>query len=292
MACNDPDTPHPNLMQMMDSLFRALPRFRGKYRLAGWLLPVGWQEARDVRVRGRYRCAYTLPNLRENVSLRIYLDGVYEPETIRFICDRVPPGGTVLDLGFNLGSISIPMVRCRPDVRVVGIEASPSVFRYAERNIADNEFTGSIRLFHCAVCDVDDTRLPFDDRSDLFGQSSLVLQETPQTVSVPAVRVDTFLQRESVGRVDFIKVDIEGFEYQAFLGATNLLSGPDAPDILFEFGDWAEQRAGLEPGSAQKLLLSMGYVLYRVEGLTLHRMTEPVTWDFAMIFATKKTGVD
>jgi FkbM family methyltransferase len=279
-------------MQMMDSLFRALPRFRGKYRLAGWLLPAGWQEARDVRVQGRHGCAYTLPNLRENVSLRIFLDGVYESETIRFMCERVPPGGTVLDLGFNLGSISIPMIRCRPDVRVVGIEASPSVFRYAERNIADNGLSGSIRLFQHAVCDVDDVSLPFEDRSDLFGQSSLVLQETPQTVSVPAIRIDTFLQRESVGRVDFIKVDIEGFEYQAFLGAAGLLSGPEAPDILFEFGDWAEERAGLKPGSAQKLLLSMGYVLYRVEGLRLHRMNEPVTWDFAMIFATKKLRVD
>jgi len=63
--------------------------------------------------------------------------------------------------------------------------------------------------------------------------------------------------------VDFIKIDVEGYEYHVFKGAETTLSRPDAPDILFEFVDWAEEKAaGIAIGDAQRILKSYGYRIF------------------------------
>ena len=82
---------------------------------------------------------------------------------------------------------------------------------------------------------------------------------------VCSITVDTLLKQLNVGRVGFIKADIEGFEYFLFKGAGKLLNMPGAPVILFEFVDWAEKNAQLKPGSAQELLQEYGYSLFDLQ---------------------------
>jgi hypothetical protein len=70
-----------------------------------------------------------------------------------------------------------------------------------------------------------------------------------------------------------------------------LLSREDAPDIVFEFVDWAEENAkGITVGAAQKLLLDMGYRIYYFNK-QIRQMKESVDIlkrGFYMLFATKK----
>jgi hypothetical protein len=50
-----------------------------------------------------------------------------------------------------------------------------------------------------------------------------------------------------------------------FQGAEQLLTGDEAPAILFEFGDWAEARMpGGEVGDAQRVLRGYGYEMQRL----------------------------
>ncbi|HLX67114.1 MAG TPA: hypothetical protein VKR41_08965, partial [Puia sp.] len=65
----------------MDALFRSLPAFKGKNRLAGVLLKKKLQTTKDILVKGRYDCSYLLPNVIENVSREIFINGIYEPQT-------------------------------------------------------------------------------------------------------------------------------------------------------------------------------------------------------------------
>ena len=78
-------------------------------------------------------------------------------------------------------------------------------------------------------------------------------------ITVPMRRLDDYAL-EAVG---FIKIDVEGYEHYAFKGAENLLRKDDAPGILFEFADWAENLAsGLKAGDAQRILKDFGYDLF------------------------------
>ena len=57
---------------------------------------------------------------------------------------------------------------------------------------------------------------------------------------VKTISVDTLLNDLKISELNFIKIDIEGYEYFAFKGAEKTLRHANAPDILFEFLDCAE----------------------------------------------------
>jgi len=91
-----------------------------------------------------------------------------------------------------------------------------------------------------------------------------------------------------------IKIDVEGYEYHVFKGAETLLSGHEAPDILFEFVDWAEDLAkDISIGDAQRLLKSCGYrIFYFSENKkVLDEVKGVLVTGSYMLYATKNLKV-
>jgi FkbM family methyltransferase len=272
----------------MDALFRNLPAFKGKNRLAALFLKKKLDTSKDILVRGKYACSYLLPNLIENVSREIFINGIYEQDTSDFFVGRSPQNGVFLDLGANIGAISVPLYRKRNDLRIVGVEAAPWLFPYLQRNFEQNGL-GNASLVNKALFNKDDQDIDFYAPDVKFGKGSLSPTYTDKAIKVRTIRLDTLIGQLQLPRVDIIKIDVEGHEYHVFEGAEMLLGRPDAPDIFFEFEDWAENAAKLAPGTAQSYLLTKGYALYKVEdGNRLNALAQPLTKGSTMLLATKK----
>jgi hypothetical protein len=79
-----------------------------------------------------------------------------------------------------------------------------------------------------------------------------------------------------------MKVDVQGFEFFVFKGMQDLLAKKKALNILFEFEDWAEEAAGLEKGTAQKYITSLGYELFDITG---NKCNNILTKGSAMLWA-------
>ena len=269
-----------------------LPPFRGKKRLARRLYAGLIRSCTPMETVGKFGCTYFLPNISENVAFDIFVNGIYELPTHRFLKSRVPQHATILDLGANIGSVSIPLLKVRTDLRCFAVEAVPWINEYLVRNIDVNGLVNRIVPINLALSDKDDAQLPFYVTEKYFGKGSLWPSWTKEHIMVSTITVDTLLQRNYIGKVDFVKIDVEGFEYYAFLGGRSLFSGEEAPDILLEFMDWAEKGAGLRPGQAQELLMQYGYDLYllTVNGV-LRKLNGPLSSGAAMIFATKRSPV-
>lgn len=246
-------------------MFRQLPDFKGKQRLAKYLLKTDIQQAKDVQVKGKCGISYVLPNLVENVGFNIFINGINEPETSRLLNSIVPQNGFLIDIGANIGSITVPVCKSRPDIKAIAIEAAPWIYTYLERNVHDNQIN-NVKLVNCAVYDQDGLQKDFFSPQDKYGKGSLASVFTDQAVKVQTRTIDAIVKEMNIIKVDAIKADIEGFEYFAFKGAKELLLRKDAPMIFFEFVDWAEIRAqNLEAGAAQRLLIEYGYSLYLVD---------------------------
>ncbi|MEE4605286.1 MAG: methyltransferase [Desulfobacteraceae bacterium] len=56
------------------------------------------------------------------------------------------PGETALDLGTGCGVIPIMLAFRHPEIRVIGVEIQPSLFRLAQRNVADNCLVDRVRM--------------------------------------------------------------------------------------------------------------------------------------------------
>lgn len=274
----------------LNGLIRSLPDFKGKRRLVRFLTRSEIEESSDTVVAGKFGCKYLLPNIKETVSFEIFCNGIYEADTNAFLFKLLPTNGVFLDLGANIGSVTIPLFKRRPDLQCICVEAAPWIFDYLRKNMDINFTNESIVLINKALLDKDDVVLPFYSPKEKFGKGSLSPVFTDVGIPVTSVTIDSIIRDYNLSVVDTIKIDIEGFEYFAFKGAEKLLSGPNAPDILFEFVDWAEKKAGLEAGDAQRFLLEKGYTLYIPENGQLKNCDHLITVGTEMLFASKNQG--
>jgi FkbM family methyltransferase len=274
---------------IIDKVIRKLPDFKGKQRISRLIYRDYLKKAVDIVVTGAYGCKYLLPNLIETISFELFINGIYERDTHEFLLKRIPANAVFLDLGANIGSIVIPICRKRNDLRVISVEAAPWVFEYLKKNIELNGLT-NIEILNRAILDTDDQEIDFFGPTEKFGKGSLTPHYTNKSIKVPTIQIDTLLKKSNISKVDFIKIDIQGFEYYAFKGAAQLLQSPDAPDILFEFEDWAEREAsGLKAGFAQALLKEYGYEIYLLRKADqLVRQNDIIVTGTHMLYATKK----
>lgn len=273
----------------MTALLRKILHFKGKFRLVRFLFRKKLRTSRNITVTGRHGLKYYLPNLKENIAFEIFTDGIYEKDTSDLIIKKLPPNSVLLDIGANIGSITMPVCVARSDVKVICIEASRKVFSYLEKNISVNKLNNCI-LVNKAIADSDNREVGFFNPDDLFGKGSMSLSHTSPTEKVQTITIDSLLAELKIPELDFIKIDIEGFEYFAFKGAEKTLLQTNAPDILFEFLDSAETAdRNLKPGDAQILLVNYGYTLYKIGPYNkLTHLPQPMTTGESMIYATKK----
>ena len=241
-------------MKIIQLVLNFLPQFRGKLRIARYLVK---SKNREIKFTTLNKVVYTVPNLIENVSFELYINGIYEKQTIEFICSSIPRNGTFVDVGANIGAICVEVARRRPDVNVNAFEASPRVFQYLIQNSAQNNLS-NLEIHNLAIHEVGGIELPFFSPLELNGKGSFspVYTSTPEMVKT--VRLDDFLMSRNI-IPNFIKIDVEGFELLIFKSIFKL--DLKSSILLFEFVDWAESAAGFKIGSAQKYLLDKGFCL-------------------------------
>ena len=249
----------------MINFIRSLPHFKGKFRLLRFIIKKQIRAYKDIIVYGKNNVVYKLPNLKENLAFEIYADGIYERETIETIIKYLPQDGIFLDIGANIGSICIPVSKLRPDVTAICVEASPKVFEYLEYNVKLNKLNNCV-LINKLISDKDDELCDFFSPTELFGKGSSNPSFTNESEIIKSITIDTLLKKVSNSIVNFIKIDIEGFECFAFNGAEKTLTNKNAPSILFEFLDSAEKEVhGIKVGDAQKILVKHNYNIFKIK---------------------------
>lgn len=78
-----------------------------------------------------------------------------------------------------------------------------------------------------------------------YGSNFVSPSAGPGTVRVPVNTIDGIMRAEGLARVDFVKMDVEGYEYQALQGAIETFRNSD-PVLLVEITDnhpgWKNRR--------------------------------------------------
>jgi FkbM family methyltransferase len=201
----------------------------------------------------------------------------YENAELNFVERLLRPGMTVLDLGAHHGLYSLLAAKCvGPGGKVIAFEPSPRELRRLERHVRWNRATN---------VDIQPVALgPSAGRADLYlvengqdGCNSLrppAVLEPVRTMRVPLRCVDEELRRLGVGRVDFIKLDVEGAELGVLQGASTLLRGPARPAILAEVQDVRTEPWGY---AAREILRFLSRREYRWFALDIDGNLVPVS---------------
>lgn len=246
---------------MLDNFLRILPDFKGKRRLTKMIFKNKIEHARDIVIQGRLDCQYLLPNLIETVAQEIFVNGGYEPESIQFISENLPQNGVFIDIGCNIGAISIPLAKKRKDLKIYSIEGSQRVFDYFVKNIALNKLT-NITPIKAALSDKDGMEMTFYSPDVKFGKGSFSKNFVSNSEPLKTSTLSSLVKQYNISQIDFVKIDVEGYESKVFAGGLDDIVN-HSPIILFEFADWAEATAiDCKTGDAQELLRSLNYKLY------------------------------
>jgi len=169
------------------------------------------------------------------------------------------PGDTVVDAGANIGLVALVAARAvGARGQVHAIEAHPVVAGYLSENVRINR-AANVRVHQVALGDrpgvVRLATHPGDD------SQNHVAAEGPGT-TVAVVRLDELLA--AVGRVDLLKVDVEGYERFVVAGARGLL--PRTRMIYFEAWERHAGRYGYTVGELIGDVQREGFVVGRLAG--------------------------
>ena len=136
----------------------------------------------------------------------------------------VQPGDVVLDCGANVGTFTRAALEAGAKL-VVAIDPSPPVLEALRRNVAEGVAEGRVLIVEKGVWDREDT-LPFIMTPDNYGAHHLSLEASDEqsVINVPLTTIDNLVAELNLDRVDFIKMDIEGAEQKALMGAQDTLA--------------------------------------------------------------------
>jgi FkbM family methyltransferase len=132
-------------------------------------------------------------------------------------------GDIVLDCGANVGVYTKTALASGAKL-VVAIEPAPENVECLRRNLAQEIAAGKVIVYPKGVWDREDTLALSRDPKNSTRDSLLKLEgDAIDTIRVPLTTIDKLVAELKLDRVDFIKMDIEGAERNAVLGAKETL---------------------------------------------------------------------
>lgn len=124
----------------------------------------------------------------------------------------------IIDLGANIGVFAVLARSINPKGKIYCVEPFPQNFFRLKNTIKNNDLEDNIFLRECAISSVNGEVI-FDSDPDIPSHSRRISQSSDisQKAMVSSYTLESFLTKESLDRVDFIKMDIEGAEYDLIL---------------------------------------------------------------------------
>ena len=136
---------------------------------------------------------------------------------------RVRPGDIVLDAGANVGVFTRKALWAGA-AKVVAIEPAPENLECLRRNFAAEIAAGSVVVYPKGVWDKDDVLKMQLDPANSAEDSFFRKFAGGQSIEVPLTTIDKMVAELGLPKVDFIKMDIEGAEQRAVVGAKNTIA--------------------------------------------------------------------
>ena len=162
--------------------------------------------------------------------------GIYEPEVAKLIRDLLHEGDVFYDIGAHAGYFTlIAANKVGPDGLVIAFEPVPDNAAIAKEQIELNGFQAICRVVTSAIMDtMGEVSLIIPKR---IANAHLLDVPAPhvnegrgKVIRVSSITLDSFVSNNPWPTL--IKMDIEGAELKALMGAKKLLSSPQAPVFL------------------------------------------------------------
>jgi len=193
----------------------------------------------------------------EGVSRLVYYFGVSEPDLFDFYSTYLKPGMTVMDVGANIGLHTLYMAkRILPAGRIYSFEPSKKIFSRLRRHVESSNLA-NISCYACALGPKRGETFFHEVESDT---SRSFLCDSPSGERVQVRTLDDITAENHLKRIDFVKLDVEGFELGVLQGSQQLLEHGRVDVFQVEVDRNSLARNAADAGSIFSLLTSSNYI--------------------------------
>ncbi|HEX8955746.1 MAG TPA: FkbM family methyltransferase [Burkholderiaceae bacterium] len=169
-----------------------------------------------------------------------YLDhvkGEFEPHMVKLFRGLIDPHHTIFDIGANIGCTSI--LFSDMGKRVFSFEPSPSTYAFLALNI-DTAQCGNVTATNVGLGkEAGNFELTFakSNRSGAFVSNVTSASQGHQIERIEIAKGDSFVTEHHIEKVDFLKIDVEGFERNVIEGLQETIRR-DRPVVVLELNHW------------------------------------------------------
>lgn len=192
-------------------------------------------------------------DLSDYMQWLLYFGVKTEPRDLLYAL--VKPGMTVLDIGANIGETALVFARLTGEAgHVYAFEPFPSTFQHLQRHVSWNH-QKNITPIQLGLADKPGVLKLENNPNNTAGNR---VSTTGSDVQVSTV--DAFVRAKQCPKIDFIKIDVEGFELHVLRGADEILRR-DKPVLFVEAVDEFLQLQNSSTHALIKFLENLNYSL-------------------------------
>lgn len=200
--------------------------------------------------------------LRRDSSDFVVFEQIFLQEELRPVIELIKKHGIdvryILDCGANIGLTSVYLSTHLPGSSILAVEPEPDNFTYLQKNIEANKVS-NIKAVQKGVW-VEKAMMEQDeDFCPAKGWAFAVKESRDKTGTIAVDTIENIVKLENFPTIDYIKIDIEGSEFELF---RNLNSwGPFFKGIKIVSIEIHEKRG--KAVEIENILLDAGFSLFR-----------------------------
>jgi FkbM family methyltransferase len=210
-------------------------------------------------------------DLREAIDFSIFLLGSFEPQVVAMYRRTIPKGSTIIDIGANIGAHTLPLALCvGKRGRVVSVEPTKYAFERLREQVSANPDLPHVTLVQAMLMASSEATLaheipaswPLKTPEGAHAQHAGVGKSTS---GAKVMTLDALVAELDLPSVDFIKLDVDGFEVEVLRGGRQVLA-KFRPTIFFEYAPYLLAEKGYDSAEMMDLLGQRGYRIADLNG--------------------------
>ena len=234
--------------------FKKFPIQRGKTLIGNVLFSLLGNAIFKIK-----NCLFQL-NPNSLIDRYLLIEGDYEEEIFLKASSAVAEGGIFLDIGANFGLFTIQLAKIK-GVNVISFEPSPRELTRLFYHLQINNLNNVVIFPYCLGDENAKIKLNVFDESNPGKNSVLPLFNSNKIVEVDCYRIEDLINFKYWEKIKFIKIDVEGLEYQVLNGMGTFLDsykGTIAIEITYSFLN--NEIDHYDPNKIYELLEAKGFV--------------------------------
>lgn len=211
-------------------------------------------------------------DLFEAIDLHVFIFGNFEPE-IKNTAKKLNMDHhkVILDIGANFGVQSLQFAKEFNKSKIYSVEPTDYAFSKMLINFELNKKKFE-NLFPCQLfIGIEDQKLP----NSIYSSWNLEFEEkkhkkhlgSERTTNMASLMtLDNFIISKNIKKIDFIKLDVDGYEYYVIKSGFQFLK-KNKPPIFMELAPYLYKEYGYSVENLIDLILSLDYKFYNINNV-------------------------